>query len=292
MPERRALVVPALALAAALVSCAAPARVEPVATAASGAPADASAFAAAQRARVENLRDFASRGSAELRWTDERGDHFEQAQVELAWRESGGRMALRADKLGERLAWAGADASRWWVFEIKSDPSRLVVGARGTAPNGSALPFAGPESVMELMAARPWPDTVRLAAAESGGGWWIAWRLPKPIGAWVGSRALLTAPGALPQRVELLDADGRALASSELSNPVTVEVRGVAPGAWPLVAGKTRLRTDAGSATWDVFWDAPGTDPDRLKDRLFDLSVLREVLRPQVVEDATLDVGK
>lgn len=137
---------------------------------------------------------------------------------------------------------------------------------------------------MELMAARPWPDDARVGAAEPSGGRWIAWRLREPSGHWVASRALVVAPGSLPLRVELLDEQGRAIASSELLNPMTVEVRGVAPGAWPLVAGKTRLRTDAGSATWDVFWDAPGTDPDRLKDRLFDLEVLREVLRPQVVE--------
>jgi hypothetical protein len=137
------------------------------------------------------------------------------------------------------------------------------------------------------MGARAWPDAARVERREPGGGWWIAWRLGTPVGAWVATRALVTSPGALPSRVELLAADGHALATSELSNPMAVEVRGIATGDWPMVAGKTRLRTDAGAVTWDVFWDAPGTDPDRLKDRLFDLQVLREVLRPKVVEDAT-----
>lgn len=292
MPEFRRLRAGALAIASLVAACTAPARVEPAPTAPGAPPADAAVFVAAQRARVANLGDFASRGSAELRWNDAQGDHFEQAQVELAWREAGGRMALRADKLGERLAWAGADPARWWVFEIKSEPSRLLVGARGSVPQGSALPFAGPESVMELMAARPWPDGARFAAAESSGGWWMQWPLAKPVGSWVATRALVAGPGELPLRMELLDATGGAIASSELSNPMTVEVRGVAPGAWPLVAGKTRLRTTAGSATWDVFWDAPGTDPERMKDRLFDLAVLREVLRPQVVEDATEGAAK
>ena len=287
MREHPVARVAALAIVSVIAACAAPDRVEtavrPSPATASPAP-EAAVFVAAQRARVANLPDFASRGSAELRWKDGQGDHFEQAQVELAWREAGGRMALRADKLGERLAWAGADATRWWVFEIRSEPSRLIVGARGTVPKGSALPFAGPESVMELMAARAWPEGARVGAAEPAGGWWVEWSLAKPIGDWVASRALVASPGSLPMRVELLDAVGAALASSELSNPMTVEVRGVAPGAWPVVAGKTRLRTNAGSATWDVFWDAPGTDPDRMKDRLFDLAVLREVLRPQVIE--------
>jgi hypothetical protein len=34
-----------------------------------------------------------------------------------------------------------------------------------------------------------------------------------------------------------------------------------------------------------VFWDAPGTQADRMKDRLFDLKVLRDVLHPDQVRD-------
>ena len=276
----------ALALAAcvALCGCAGPATVE-AGTPALPPPADASEFVSAQRARVANLGDFVSRGSAEMRWKDERGDHFEQVQVELAWRGAGERMAMRADKLGERLAWSGADATRWWVFDLGSDPSRLQVGPRGTVPADSPLPFAGPESLLELMAARPWPASTRVGAREAAGGWWMEWNLSAPIGSWTASRALVSAPGALPVAVQLLDAAGGVIASSELSNPMTVEVRGQPPGAWPLVAGKTRLRTGSSASTLDVFWDAPGTDPDRLKDRLFDLAVLREVLRPKVVDE-------
>jgi hypothetical protein len=38
-----------------------------------------------------------------------------------------------------------------------------------------------------------------------------------------------------------------------------------------------------------VFWDAPGVEPSRLNDRLFDLSVLKEVMRPQREIDAAAD---
>ena len=205
MPDPlRARVASLLAAVITLAGCAGPAKVE-TAPGIAVSPPTAAAFVEAQRARVANLGDFSSRGSAEMRWNDAQGDHFEQAQVELAWRDAGGRMALRADKLGERLAWAGADAERWWVFELKSEPSRLIVGPRGTVPQGSALPFAGPESVMELMAARPWPAGATVTA-DASGAWWVTWPLPKPIGAWARSRALVAAPGALPVRVELLDA--------------------------------------------------------------------------------------
>jgi hypothetical protein len=47
------------------------------------------------------------------------------------------------------------------------------------------------------------------------------------------------------------------------------------------------MRIEAGDsdATWDIFWDQPGTEPARLKDRLFDLAVLTEALRPGEVVD-------
>jgi hypothetical protein len=285
---REALLVGALA---ALASCASTPGGAEVTASRAARPAvsgDASAFVRAQAERVRALGDFASRGSAELRWSDERGDHFEQAQVELAWRDSGGRMALRADKVGDRLAWAGADATQWWIFEIRREPSRLTMGPRGSVPERSMLPFAGPESVMELMAARPWPDSAK-AGAEQDGARWIEWRLDQPIAAWRSSRALVPAPGALPARVELLDITGVVIAAATLSRPLSVQVGGLPPGAWPEVAGTMRLQAGPKGASWDIFWDAPGTDPARLKDRLFDLAVLREALRPEEIVQQDAD---
>jgi hypothetical protein len=272
----------ALALACTLGACASPPSQvpapQPVAT--------ASDFVHAQKERAKSLQSFASRGSAELRWKDEQGSHFEQAQVELAWRDGGERMALRADKVGERIAWAGADATQWWIFEPKADPSRLTLGPRGVEPKDSALPFAGPDSVMELLAVRAWPASARLGEALPDGTHWLSWTISKPIGSWCATRARVSKPGALPAAVELLDARGAVLASSELSRPMSVEIATLPPGAWPEVAGTTRLRMQGdGGAAWDVFWDAPGTNPERLKDRLFDLNVLIEVMRPVVVRD-------
>ncbi|MFM7806813.1 MAG: hypothetical protein ACKPEA_02650, partial [Planctomycetota bacterium] len=77
MRERAIARVAALAFVSVIAACAAPERVEPAVrpSPASAPPApEAAAFVAAQRARVANLSDFASRGSAELRWKDEQGD--------------------------------------------------------------------------------------------------------------------------------------------------------------------------------------------------------------------------
>ena len=275
-----------LALPAALAGCTATGSGGPDAPPghADRAPAvGATDFVQAQRRRVEGLERFASRGSAELRWKDAQGDHFEQAQVELAWLDHGQRLALRADKVGERLVWVGADASRWWIFEPKAEPSSLLVGPRGTVPPRSPVPFAGPESVMELLAATPWPDEATLAAADQPGVQWLSWRRVTPVGGWAATRVRVRQPGSLPDRVELLAADGAVLAASSLSRPLSLQVSGLPPGAWPDVPGTVRLEMGA-DASWEVFWDAPGTAPERLKERLFDLEALRSVMRPQRVE--------
>ncbi len=280
-------------LVAAVVSACAPTAVEThpipgvVLNPAQSLQPNADAFVQAQRRRIQTLELFASRGSGELRWTDEQGSHFEQAQVELAWRDGGQRMALRADKLGERIAWAGADPQQWWIFEPKAQPSRLTTGPRGVPARNSALPFAGPESIMELLAAREWPVRATLGEQLPDGSRWVEWTLSQPIGAWTISRARMVQPGDLPVAVELLDAQRQVLASSELSRPIPVEVQGLPPGAWPNMAGTTRLRRglDDKAATWDIFLDAPGTNPERLRERLFDLAVLKQVMRPEVVRD-------
>jgi hypothetical protein len=56
-------------------------------------------------------------------------------------------------------------------------------------------------------------------------------------------------------------------------------------GAWLEVAGTMRIEAGDSDATWDIFWDQPGTEPARLKDRLFDLAVLTDALRPREVVD-------
>jgi hypothetical protein len=269
-----------------LAGCAAPqtGRVPDASVEATASSASVAEFVAGQAARTAALGDFASRGSLEVRWKDDEGTHFEQTQVELAWRERGQRMAFRADKVGERLAWAGADASRWWIFELKREPTRLTTGRRGSVPRDSILPFVGPESVIELMAARPWPDSARASGSENGSRW-IEWNLDAPVGAWRATRALVARPGSLPQRVELLDSTGHVIARSTLTRPLSVPVQGLPTGAWPEVAGTMRIQAGDAGATWDIFWDQPGTEAARLKDRLFDLAVLTEALRPQEVVD-------
>jgi len=248
------------------------------------APAlDVLAIVAQQNHRVAGLKIFATRGSAELRWHDENGDHFEQAQVDLAWRNGGDDISLRADKMGERLAWAGANAKQWWLFEPKREPSRLWLGARDTPVPDSLLPFAGPDALLELLAALSWPTSVAIMQESPDN--FTAEFVRSPRGKWVKTRVEVVKNIGFPSHIWLLDAKGNVLAESELSEPVMATMNHLPMADRPMVASKITLKSVSNVGVWQIFWDEPGAREDRLKDRLFDLEVIRGVMRPAEVID-------
>ena len=248
------------------------------------APAlDVLAIVAQQNHRVAGLKIFATRGSAELRWHDENGDHFEQAQVDLAWRNGGDDISLRADKMGERLAWAGANAKQWWLFEPKREPSRLWLGARDTPVPDSLLPFAGPDALLELLAALSWPTSVAIMQESPDN--FTAEFFRSPRGKWVKTRVEVVKNIGFPSHIWLLDAKGNVLAESELSLPVMAVMNHLPMADRPMVASKITLKSVSNVGVWQIFWDEPGAREDRLKDRLFDLEVIRGVMRPAEVID-------
>jgi hypothetical protein len=255
------------------------------------APAlDAVAIVEQQNHRVAGLEKFATRGSAELRWHDEKGDHFEQAQVDLAWRNGGEQISLRADKMGERLAWAGANAKQWWLFEPKREPSRLWLGARNTPVPDSLLPFAGPDALLELLAAKAWPEKIGLSQ-DHPGTFWADFDRPAR-GAWVKTRVQVETNTGFPSHIWLVDAKGNVLAESELSEPVMADMNHLPMADRPMVASKITLKSVSNVGVWQIFWDEPGAREDRLKDRLFDLEVIRGVMRPAEVIDVEKDQPK
>jgi hypothetical protein len=281
-PAAASILVRLVAVMAA-ASCAAPPQREGEGAAVAAPPLDAAAIVAAQNHRVAGLERFAARGSAELRWHDETGDHFEQAQVDLAWRHGGQEIALRADKVGERLAWAGASPTQWWLFEPKREPTRLWLGARERPVPDSLLPFAGPDALLELLAAAPWPARIELAQ-DHPGSFTADFARPRR-GEWAKTRVQVDAANGQPVHVWLLDGKGATLAESELSQPVMAAMDHLPMADRPLVASKITLKSPSNVGTWQIFWDEPGAREDRLKDRLFDLEVIRAAMRPAEVID-------
>ena len=185
--------------------------------------------------------------------------------------------------MGERLAWAGANAKQWWLFEPKREPSRLWLGARNTPVPDSLLPFAGPDALLELLAATPWPEKISLSQ-DHPGTFWADFDRPAR-GAWVKTRVQVDTNSGFPSHIWLVDAKGNVLAESELSEPVMADMNHLPMADRPMVASKITLKSVSNVGVWQIFWDEPGAREDRLKDRLFDLEVIRGVMRPAEVID-------
>jgi hypothetical protein len=154
----------------------------------------------------------------------------------------------------------------------------------------SLLPFAGPDALLELLAALPWPTTVAIMQESPDN--FTAEFVRSPRGKWVKTRVEVLKNIGFPSHIWLLDAKGNVLAESELSEPVMADMNHLPMADRPMVASKITLKSVSNVGVWQIFWDEPGAREDRLKDRLFDLEVIRGVMRPAEVIDVEKDQPK
>ena len=166
----------------------------------------------------------------------------------------------------------------------------MWLGARNTPVPDSLLPFAGPDALLELLAAKPWPEKIGLSQ-DHPGTFWADFDRPAR-GAWVKTRVQVDTNTGFPSHIWLLDAKGNVLAESELSEPVMADMNHLPMADRPMVASKITLKSVSNVGVWQIFWDEPGAREDRLKDRLFDLEVIRGVMRPAEVIDVEKDKPK
>lgn len=234
----------------------------------------ASAIADAERARVGSLAVLHARGVAELRWTDETGAHFEQGDADVRWLRGAG-IAVSVSKLGDRHAWIGSDGTRWWRFEPKAEPSRLVWGrvGAGSVSGGTPSPRAlGLAPLLPRDGARP----------ELRGG--VVWVELEPEGA---SRveAGFDRRSLAPLEVRTIGADGREIHVA-FEGFVAVDTPGAAEGAWPRIPRRTRATVAGTESSLVVAVDAARADASTAdRPALYDLDALRQRFAPVSVEE-------
>lgn len=76
--------------------------------------------------RTESFNALVGRGAIEFSWTDEKGNHKEQGELDF-WKQ-GNQISLRISKLGELLAWFGGEGTDFWFFDFTGDESTLSIG--------------------------------------------------------------------------------------------------------------------------------------------------------------------
>ena len=234
----------------------------------------AAAIADAERSRVGTLALLHARGVAELRWADSSGDHFEQGDADVRWLRGAG-IAVSVSKLGDRHAWIGTDGTRWWRFEPKAEPSRLVWGrvGGGSVSGGTPSPRAlGLAPLLPRDGARP----------ELRGG--VVWVELEPEGS---SRmeAGFDRRSLAPLEVRTIGSDGREIHVA-FEGFLAVETPGSAEGAWPRIPRRTRATLAGTESSLVVAVDSARADAAAAdRPALYDLEALRARFAPASVEE-------
>jgi hypothetical protein len=243
------------------------------------------AIIASEQARVGALRFLHARGVAELRWTDEQGSHFEQGDADIRWCAGRG-VAASISKFGDRHAWLGSDGTRWWRFELKTAPSRLVWGMiAASAPTQAAreaqvanprflgiaplLPRAG--AVVEVRDGLAWVELEHagveaIAGVRVEAGFVIGTLEPRSV------------------RAHWNAGDSSRVDFGEL---MLVETPGVAQGAWPRIPRRLVAVREGGVTALSIAIDSARADAEAAdRPTLYDMDGLRARFTPEMMEEA------
>ena len=135
------------------------------------APAPSPAYLAAierQAQRLRRLQFFEGRGTVEFRWRDEKGNHFEQGDIDL-YLILPNKTGFNISKLGERFAWIGSDAEQWWLFLLKEKPTSVEVhpwAQSSESVHGEGMSIVSPKAILHLAGLSPLPDASRVTVVE------------------------------------------------------------------------------------------------------------------------------
>ena len=262
-----------------------PAAAAPPADPAAPTVPSAQAIAAAEESRVGSLRTLHARGVAELRWSDADGNHFEQGDADVRWCAGRG-IAASISKFGDRYAWLGSDGTRWWRFELKSEPTNLVFGSLASGGSSRRVLDAQAASPRFLGIAplRPLPGA---AVALRDGLAWVELALDAPLqGAGTRCEAGFDPRSLEPRRVRLAWGDG-AECSVEFGELLSVETAGAAPGAWPRIPRRLTAARAGEAVALSISLDSASADPEGAdRPALYDLDLLRARFSPSHVEEA------
>ncbi|MEY4810430.1 MAG: hypothetical protein RI986_768, partial [Planctomycetota bacterium] len=220
-----------------------------------------------------------------LRWTDEQGSHFEQGDADIRWCAGRG-VAASISKFGDRHAWLGSDGTRWWRFELKTAPSRLVWGIiAASAPTQAAreaqvanprflgiaplIPRAG--AVVEVRDGLAWVEL------EHAGGEAVA-------GVRVEAGFAIGTLEPRSVRAQWNAGDSSRVDFGEL---MLVETAGVAQGAWPRIPRRLVAVREGGVTALSIAIDSARADAEAAdRPTLYDMDGLRARFTPEMMEEA------
>ncbi len=234
--------------------------------------------------RVAQLDRLWARGIVAVRYIDDEGDkRYEQGDSHLQ-RLDGDKLALSVTKLGETYFWFGADAERYWVFDLASGDQRILYHGQLALASPEKAAWAGlpvlPSDWLHLAGLRTIDAPPSLAIATRGEDGATLLELPRgDAEAW---RFRFDPTTGRPTRVELLDPDQRVILRSTLEDDRSVIITGQG-GDYPKMPATIRLEHLPSETSINVVIDGDPIDGRRTgkpKPRVFDLDFLIDALGP------------
>jgi hypothetical protein len=286
--HRRARCLAVIGLLAVAVGCAGPAATgeSPGSEALAGAPDPAllAEVVASHNERVHLLQRTYSSGVLEYRWVDEHGESHSEPQVDAKlWLDLPWRTALRAEKLGDVLFWLGSNDTQYWMFDLLSEPSVLLLGDQDdpVAPPGLLV---RPLALLDLLGLSTLPEPAQLVARYADGDREHLVLEGRGAG---GPMRVMFGAMHLPERVEVLDEQGEIALSSSLAEYRSVIVEGISRAALPRMPGRIDITDTAGTMSVKLALGKTSTDPasDAWK-VVFDLERLKQSMPPEEVRRA------
>lgn len=240
----------------------------------------------AQARRLQALDQFYASGQIELRWRDEKGNHFEYGRGEFFFRAPD-ETALSLTKVGERFLWVGSAGGARWMFDLRERaPTLWLIGGEGPIEGAVEVVAAssGPLdlrrlSLVDALGLFPLPAAEDLDAVLDDGD---------PIvvefeGDGGPLRVSVDAATRRPQRVEVLDDEGLVVLRSDLARFEPVDRPGRPPGNRPTFPNSVLIETADDAADRQevrLFLEPDPRGETRIVDRLFQLDGLVASLRP------------
>jgi hypothetical protein len=252
----------------------------------------------AQQARLRKLQFLEGRGVVEIRWTDAKGRHFEQGDVDMylmpPW-----KTAFNISKLGQRLAWIGSDEEAWWIFRLDETPSYAerfpwpepvgIGGTGGGSDDGladDAMSVVSPDALLAMAGLTRFPpiSTVRLSEDIEAKRLTVEMlptargHRPAPRYRWT-----LNAATNLPLTVELLDESGGIVATGRLEEYAPAAIDGMSVGEHPLVPKRIAIARSDEQGELRLALNAPTARGERVQAKFFRFQELLAALQPKEV---------
>ncbi len=266
------------------------------------APAPSPAYLTAverQALRLRRLQFLEARGTVEFRWRDEKGNHFEQGDIDL-YLILPNKTGFNISKLGERFAWIGSDAEQWWIFLLKEKPTSVLVQTWAESTEsiwGEGMSVVSPKALLQLAGFSPLPDASRVTVVEDAAAKTIVVETKSHPDANADANAdanvdgaaeprlrwTLEASSAFPTKVEVLDGAGSVIATGVLENYVSAALEGVPPGDFPWVPRQITIRRADGGGELKISLERQSASGERLQPRYFDFSELRRAFHPDEI---------